>query len=158
MLDISVSALYPANELSNLAKHEFIFDGVRCGSMEGLLQSLKFQDVEKQIAIAAMWGTGAKFRGAKKAWYNDQTLYWKGVPFSRHSEAYQNLLDNAYDELFVQSESFRKALTSSGNTVLCHSIGHNDPMRTILTVEEFLCRMKRLRSLLSAANQSDAPR
>ncbi|AAQ17919.1 gp30.3 conserved hypothetical protein [Aeromonas phage Aeh1] len=151
MLDIHIGTAYPGNVLSNLAHNAFVFDDIRCGGMEGLLQSLKFQDVNKQIQIAAMSGTAAKFRGAKKKWYNGQTLYWKGVPFSRHTDAYQNLLDNAYDEMFVQNESFRKALTDSKNTVLCHSIGHTDPFRTILTVEEFLCRLNRLRSLLLVA-------
>ena len=43
-MDISSGSGYPASNLSNFAPHEFIIDGVQCASMEGCLQSLKFQN------------------------------------------------------------------------------------------------------------------
>ena len=39
-IDIGSTALYPGNELSNFALHQFVYDRVPCNSMEGLLQSL----------------------------------------------------------------------------------------------------------------------
>jgi len=33
---------YPSSALSNFAAHPFVIDGVHCASMEGFLQSLKF--------------------------------------------------------------------------------------------------------------------
>lgn len=47
-LDIWSKSPYPANVLSNLCSNGFRFDGVLCGSMEGFLQSLKYQDTGKQ--------------------------------------------------------------------------------------------------------------
>ena len=43
-MEISSGAGYPASSLSNFAPHEFIIDGIKCASMEGFLQSLKFQN------------------------------------------------------------------------------------------------------------------
>lgn len=36
---------YPLNKLSNFAPNEFEMDGVKCGSMEGFLQSLKYRNI-----------------------------------------------------------------------------------------------------------------
>lgn len=47
-MDISSGAGYPASSLSNFAPHEFIIDDVKCASMEGFLQSLKFQNPDMQ--------------------------------------------------------------------------------------------------------------
>ena len=47
-VDIWSKSPYPANVLSNLHDNEFYFDGVKCGSMEGFLQSLKQKNVKKQ--------------------------------------------------------------------------------------------------------------
>ena len=41
-MDIGSKAIYPASALSNFSPHPFTFDGVECNSMEGLLQSFKF--------------------------------------------------------------------------------------------------------------------
>ena len=46
-VDIWSKSPYPANVLSNLHDNEFYFDGVKCGSMEGFLQSLKQKNVKK---------------------------------------------------------------------------------------------------------------
>ena len=46
-LDIRSNGLYPSNVLSNLCSNGFRFDGMICGSMEGFLQSLKRQDINK---------------------------------------------------------------------------------------------------------------
>lgn len=45
-MDISSGAGYPASSLSNFAPHEFEIDDIKCASMEGFLQSLKFQNPE----------------------------------------------------------------------------------------------------------------
>jgi hypothetical protein len=37
-MDIGSKSGYPSSALSNFAPHAFEFDGVKCASMEGLLQ------------------------------------------------------------------------------------------------------------------------
>ncbi len=40
-----------AKRLSNFTARRFIFDGVECYSMEGLLQSFKFKDEHIQVEV-----------------------------------------------------------------------------------------------------------
>lgn len=47
-MDIGSGKGYPSSSLSNFAPHEFVIDGITCQSMEGFLQSLKYQDKEMQ--------------------------------------------------------------------------------------------------------------
>lgn len=136
---------YPANALSNFAGHRFEIDGITCYSMEGFLQSLKFKSPEMQAEVCKLIGRAAKYKGKPKKWWTTQTLWWRGVEIDRHSEEYQYLLDRAYQAMYEQSESFRKALKASGNAILTHSWGKNDKSRTILTNSEFLGRLTRLR-------------
>lgn len=146
-MDIGSGAGYPASALSNFAPHRFTFDGVECRSMEGLLQSFKFKSVEMQEHVCTLVGKAAKFKGKNKKWWKDQTLYWKGKAYDRHSKEYQQLLDDAYKAL-GECRSFQKALLATNNAVFSHSIGKNDPSRTILTVSEFVRRLHALRSTL----------
>jgi hypothetical protein len=149
-MDIHSGSGYPASALSNFAGHRFVFDGVECHSMEGLLQSFKFDKVPVQEACCKLIGMAAKYRGKKrnKAWKSQQTLWWKGVPYKRDSQGYQNLLNLAYRALYDGSEKFREALKASGNAVLTHSIGWNKESETVLTEQEFCSRLMQLRSLL----------
>lgn len=145
-MEVGGGLKYPASALSNFAPHAFELDGVKCASMEGFLQGLKYKSVEMQEHVCTLVGKAAKFKGKKKAWYTNQVLFWRGVEYPRHSKAYQNLLDRAYQAMFEQSESFRKALKASGyNAVYKHSIGNTDPSRTVLTVSEFCGRLMRLK-------------
>lgn len=147
-MDIGSRNGWPADEVTNFAAHRFVFDEVECGGMEGLLQALKFEDPDMQPAVCALAGAAAKRRGSgrTRTWQKAQTLWWKGIAMDRHGEAYQAFLDRAYRALFEQCPAFRRALYATGTAVLTHSIGWDDPARTILTVEEFCGRLMRLRS------------
>lgn len=140
---------YPASALSNFFPHPFIFDDIECASMEGLLQSFKFDKAHVQKEVCKLVGKAAKFRGKKrnKAWKHKQTLWWKGQVFDRHGPAYQALLDDAYDALATNT-GFQKALLASGSAVLTHSIGNNNSSETCLTTSEFVRRLTRIRSEL----------
>lgn len=146
-MDIGSGKGYPSNALSNFSPHPFIFDGVECNSMEGFLQSLKFQNPELQKEVCKMVGKQAKFKGKEKKWWKDQTLYWKGQPIPRHSEEYQYLLDRAFSALAL-NPSFQNALLATGNAVLTHSIGKTNPSETVLTRSEFCSRITRIRKTL----------
>lgn len=146
-LDIGSGKDYPSNALSNFAPHPFVIDGVECNSMEGFLQSLKFKEPEMQKEVCKLVGKAAKFKGKKKKWWQDQTLYWQGVSYKRESQEYQDLLDRAYDEL-SKNESFQRALLATGNATLTHTIGKRKETETILTAREFCSRLTAIRQRL----------
>lgn len=143
-MDIQSKGKYPSNSLSNFAPHPFEIDGVKCNSMEGFLQSLKFSSSDMQAHICTLVGFAAKRAGAKKNWQTTQTLWWRGQPIKRDSQEYQNLLDRAYDAL-AKNDSFRKALIASGNATLTHSMGRRKINETVLTQQEFCSRLMRVR-------------
>lgn len=147
-MDIGSGAGYPAASLSNFAPHPFVFDGVEIASMEGFLQSLKFSNPDMQAHVCTLVGKKAKFKGKKKNWWRDQTLYWKGHPIARRSEGYQILLENVYLSMLEQSDSFRRALKATGNATLTHSMGKNKENETVLTEKEFIKLLTYCRSLL----------
>jgi hypothetical protein len=52
--------------------------------------------------------------------------------------------------LFVQNESYQKALWDTGTEILTHSIGVSDQNEDILTEEEFCSRLMKLRDEMFA--------
>lgn len=146
-MDIGSGKEYPSNSLSNFAPHPFIFDGVECNSMEGLLQSFKFSSSDMQKEVCKLVGKAAKFKGKNKKWFLTQKLYWKGVEYDRKSDEYQELLDRAYDAL-AENTSFQKALLASGKSVLTHNIGKSKQNETVLTRREFISRLNKIRDRL----------
>lgn len=143
-MDIGSGSGYPSAALSNFAPHPFIIDGVQCNSMEGFLQSLKFDSLEMQHYVCTLIGKAAKFKGKKKKWYKKQELYWNGRVYKRDSEDYQNLLNRAYNQLNTNNK-FRKALEATKGCTLEHSIGKNNISETVLTKREFCSRLTYLR-------------
>ena len=146
-MDISSGSGYPASSLSNFAPHEFIIDDIQCASMEGFLQSLKFQNPDMQKYVCSLVGKAAKFKGKNKKWQNTGNLYWQGKIIPRNSESYQELLDKAYNAL-AKNQSFKKALLATGNATLTHSIGKTKISETILTKTEFVSRLTKIRTKL----------
>lgn len=144
-MDIGKGNGYPSAALSNFAPHPFEIDGIKCNSMEGFLQSLKYNNEDMQKHVCSLIGLAAKRKGKKKSWYRKQELYWKGTTYKRNSREYQDLLDRAYMELF-KNTGFRKALKATGNATLTHSLGNNDMRRTVLTKQEFCSRLTMLRN------------
>ena len=136
-LDIRSNGLYPSNVLSNLCSNGFRFDGMICGSMEGFLQSLKRQDINKQRQICSMKGGNAR-KMSVTSWQTDQIVWWKGQAIDRQSDEYQDLIHRAYKAMFEQSERFRAALMQTRGMVLTHSTGEDNSFKTILTPTE-LC-------------------
>ena len=112
--------------------------------MEGFLQSLKFKNIDMQKYVCSLVGKSAKYKGKNKKWWKTQILYWQGKEYKRDSQEYQILLNRAYNALY-QNEGFRKALEASRPATLSHSIGKNDPSKTVLTQAEFVGRLMKLR-------------
>lgn len=147
MVDIGSGKGFPASSLSNFAPHPFEIDGVKCNSMEGFLQSLKFKDENMQVFVCTLVGKQAKFKGKPKKWWKTQTLWWKGKEIGRHTQEFQELLDRAFSEL-AKNESFKRALIATGKSALTHSMGKSDPSHTVLTEHEFCSRLLKIREVL----------
>ena len=143
-MDIGSGNGYPSAALSNFAPHPFEIDGVFCASMEGFLQSLKFESIDMQRYVCTLVGKAAKKKGHKKNWYQKQELYWNGQTYKRNSDEYQNLLNRAYNRLYT-NEKFRKALEATNGSVIEHSIGKTKQSETVLTKQEFCSRLMYLR-------------
>ena len=146
-MNIGSGTGYPESSLSNFSPHQFFVDGVMCNSMEGFLQSLKFSNPEMQKHVCTLVGKQAKFKGKRKKWWKNQKLYWLGKEIDRHSKEYQDLLWIAFLSL-SENESFARALLATGKATLKHSMGKNDPNRTVLTEREFCGILTRIRSIL----------
>jgi hypothetical protein len=130
--------------LSNFSEFHFIVDGIFCASMEGFLQSLKFEDQNKQIEVCKLIGLKAKFKGKKKKWFKKQILYWNNKTIKRDSVEYQFLLDKAFTQLFNNKE-YKENLIKTKGFILTHKIGKNKIEETVLTTEEFCDRLMKLR-------------
>lgn len=151
-MDIGSGTGFPSAALSNFAPHPFIFDGIECNSMEGLLQSFKFSNPDMQKEVCKLVGKQAKFKGKKKKWFKTQILYWQGKEFKRDSQEYQELLDRAFNAL-AENEGFKKALLATGNSTLTHSIGKTKMSETVLTKAEFCSRLMKIRENLKNSKE-----
>lgn len=107
-----------------------------------------------QIEVCKLIGKKAKFKGRKKKWWQNQTLYWKGQAIKRDSTEYQELLDRAFDAL-AQNTKFQKTLLATQNATLTHSIGKNKKSETVLTKQEFCSRLTRIRKELKNDSSYD---
>lgn len=143
-IDIWSKSAYPADVLSNLCSNGFRFDGVVCGSMEGFLQSLKQQDINKQRQICSMKGKDAK-KQTSAGWQTDQIVWWKGKAIDRQGGDFAALVRQAYNAMFEQSEGFRTALMATCGMTLYHTKGESNPYKTILTEQEFCGILTELR-------------
>ena len=143
-IDIKSQAPGAIGRLSNYTARRFVFDGISCGSLEGVLQSLKCPDPQRQAEICALAGGEAKHAGSLYDWKAEQTLYWQGRAFPRQSDEYQRLLDRLYLAVYEQDEDFRRDISGIKGKNVDHRMGLSDPEKTVLTRQEFVRRLKGL--------------
>jgi len=145
-----------SGRLSNFTPRSFVFDGVECASMEGLLQSFKFDKHHIQKEVCKLTGLAAKKRGSKrnKQWKSKQVLWWSGFKYRRDSHAYQVLLDKAFFAL-AKNSKFIKDLVATGNATLRHSIGKSKITDTVLTEQEFCSRLHKIRAIHGHKKQAE---
>ena len=159
-IDIWSGGTYPANVLSNFYPNAFVFDGVECSSMEGLLQSLKTKNVALQKTVCSCSDRTAKFffrhRVQNIRWKLTGKLYWKGKSINRHGDEYQCFLDAIYDSI-CSNVSFREALITSNGAELTHKLGGKDTRKTILTEYEFVSRLMRCREMVVNQRENNLP-
>ena len=149
-MDIGSRNSGPAGRLSNFTPRPFVFRGVECNSMEGLLQSFKYKDPDNQIYCCSLVGFKAKKYGSGKKWQRTQTLWWAGAPIKRDSDDYQTLLDEAFEALYTTNGKAKKTLLATHSANLTHSIGRSKASETVLTRQEFCSRLMNIRSRLQA--------
>lgn len=135
-IDIHSKGKWPSYALSNFYPYEFTFDGVKCGSIEGFLQSLKTNDVRLQEIVCGLSKKEAKKRSTD-TWKKEQNVYWKGRTYNRHGNQFQFLVRRAYRAMLKENPKFRDALLATGAKQLFHTIGNPNPHQTILTEKEF---------------------
>ncbi len=132
--------------LSNFQARPFIFDGIRCGGVEGLLQALKCQNKDRQQEICALAGKEAKRAGREyDSWKEDQTLNFLGDTFERCSRGYVIFITRVYDALYDQDPTLKDDLLALGDAQIWHSIGNPDMRDTTLTEVEMMFQLERLR-------------
>ena len=124
-MDIGKGSGGVAGRLSNFTPRRFIFDGVECNSIEGVLQSFKFKNVDMQKEVCKLVGMVAKKKGANKNWQQYQKLYWNGKEYKRDGKEYQELLDRLYQTVYDQNENYRRDIQSCKSVTFTHSIGKN---------------------------------
>ena len=149
MIDIYSEGEYPANVLSNFSPNNFVLDGIQCASMEGFLQSLKFWSKKKQLSICRLSGKEAKCSAdvfVNIRWKLFQSLQWQGKRYKRNSTEYTLLITRAFDALSTNT-AFCQALIATNDEKLQHSIGKHNKKDTILTEEEFIAQLYRLRKI-----------
>lgn len=145
-LDIKSSAAGVAGELSNFTRREFTFRGILCYSIEGVLQAVKTHDVATQMERCLLFGVKAKRAGkGGPDWKRDQLLYWNGTPMARGSSEYKAFIEELYNAVFSQCLEFRKSLAASGDVIFTHKIGKTERRETVLTRDEFIGQLNRLR-------------
>jgi hypothetical protein len=149
-LDVCSTGKYPAKALSNFTARNFTFDEVTCGSIEGILQALKFDKPHLQADVCKLAGITASQKGKERnnQWKLKRGLWWQGEFYERMGEDYQRLLDRIYLTVARQCEEFRKALTDTGDLILTHRIGKVNASDTVLTQAEFCSRLMKLRTLI----------
>lgn len=148
-IDIHSKRRGVAGRLSNFTKRSFTFDEIPCRSIEGVLQSFKFEKPCEQKIVCGLWGSQAKLAGDLKAdWKATQTLYWNERSYQRDSKEYQELITRLYTEVYRQNEQFRRDIKKSVKYNLVHSIGNSDPRDTVLTESEFIEQLVALQKLM----------
>jgi len=136
------STNYVEKVLSNLQPCNFVFLDQQCASVEGVLQSLKFSNIDKQKSIIKLSGFPAKFAG-KNVPYS--LLNWFGFRFDRHSQTYQDFINELLFCSISQCDIRKNAIINSKGFVLSHDIGCDDANKTILTKTEFITNLNDIR-------------
>ncbi len=147
MIDIHGGSKDPrAARLSNFTNRPFMFDGIACAGIEGILQALKEPEAAKQPGICALRGKAAKkAENDLNGWKESQTLWWKGVPYERCGQSYQVLITCIYNAVYEQDPTFKEDLLTVELDDICHSIGNPDQRDTVLTEVEMIHQLNRLR-------------
>lgn len=137
-VNINSKSEFPINILSNSSNNSFILDGVNIKCMESFLQSLKFNDIDKQKEICSLTAKEAEKAGKyHNLWKISKMLYWNGKRINRYSKDYTKLITRAYDAMAESNPEFIKILSSTEYKILADSELEDSKRKTLLTENEF---------------------
>lgn len=143
--------------LSNLKKRSFMFAGINCNSIEGVLQGIKFKDVDKQKKIAIRHGMDAKRSGQGKRLDRQGMLaHWNGQSYRRDSKAYNQFVRSIYWAACWADVDMQVALIESGDRPFIHPIGSKDIEKSVLTENEFVTILTDLRKMVINIREKNA--
>jgi hypothetical protein len=133
--------------LSNLHERHFFFKGIECHSIEGVLQAFKCPDQKKQEEMCLFSGKEAQRSGQEFGWSKDRLMHWQGQGHKRGTPEYSQIVTELFDATADAEDSTLLAdLLATGHMELLHSIGKTYQYRTVLTINDFLVHMYRLRA------------
>lgn len=136
--------------LSNLYPMQFKFRGKMVASIESVLQAIKYKDIKTQNLVLKYSGIDAYHTRACNEtdfWGKNGILYWQGKSMDRHSDEYQNFIDELYFSV-LKNPLYVRALLSTEDKYLLHHIGKNNPNETVLTRFELENRLNSLREFI----------
>lgn len=153
MQDINDKRGYPYGLLDPSAPIRFEIDGIQCASLDGFLESLKFEKEADQKSISKYVGNSAKKRGQNKDHPGNKKanriLYWQGKTFKRNSKEFDALINRVFKEM-AKNKIWRAALMLTEDEDFTHSKGKTNKKDTILTQKELTDNLKELRAELKA--------
>ncbi|MDY6309795.1 MAG: hypothetical protein SPL70_04365 [Cyanobacteriota bacterium] len=133
----------------------FEFQGVEVGSIGAFLMSLKVKNPVLQDKIRILSGHNVEhIAHCVDPEYAIRDLYWNGKTIKRDSVEYKKLLDEVYNKRFENDFMFREALRATEGKTLEHTRGKSDITQTVLTREEFLEQLNKLRSRAQAEHKT----
>lgn len=136
------------SELSNFANHPFeLCEGMKYNSIEAFLQSLKFKNpkFQKRVANAKTGAEAKKFSNGNYYWSYRNKLFLGNYSINRFEPEYEALITTAFDKMAESNENFVKALLNTGDKKLIHSVGKTSKWDTVLTRDEYIRQLIRLR-------------
>ncbi len=159
VLDIYSKNPYPSGTLSNFRRCSFELDGVKCSSIEGVLQSLKViipaksekptlwaERMHLQEKVCALANSKAKRTGNFLNFFNpDLQINWRGKIIDRMSKEYQRFLKRVFEARYLADPDYRNAIMDTKDYCLTHKIGKQNKAETCLTEKEFIGMILHLR-------------
>jgi len=157
--DVGTAGLWPGNQLNIMARNAFVYDGVRCNSLVGIFQSLKFGSPSRQAEVCRMVGREAQAEGENchRSWKLTAKLFWMGQKFDRHGQPYQEFLNEVFLAVSRNGE-FRNALMATRDAVLIDSTLEKSPYKTVITSDEFRGRLMMLRAVIKKHYEGEEPK
>ncbi len=137
--------------LSNLFPYKFKFMGKKVSSIESVLQGIKYKNKKTQKLVFSYAGVDAYHTRASNNfdfWGNNGKLWFCGKEIDRHKTEYQNFLDELYLSC-LKNNLYKRAIKSTGTKYLLHHIGRTNPQETVLTRNEYECRLYALQMLIN---------
>lgn len=151
--DISDDRGFPFGMLDPSAPVRFEIDGMQCASLDGFIESLKFEKIKDQKNITKRVGNDAKKRGIQKDNLGNQTasrkVFWQGESFNRNSKKFKDLLSRVFREM-AKNPNYQAALMATEDSDFTHSKGKTNKKDTLLTKKELIENLQELRSELKA--------